>query len=160
MSLDEFDAGYDPSDTGRSLTLENLADGDYTLQIMSAELVTTERTGEQILRWVYSVQAGPSYVGGVIEAANFFRSQIAVNLLGADLALLGLPTHEWTVKNGKPFSRMLRECLPSLDNVVFTAAKVTVERNGKTYHNLRVRGLYKAASSMPVMETVAEKLPF
>jgi len=158
MSLDEFDNAYNPNDTGRTATLESLSDGDYQLMVQSAELTTTERTGEQILRWVYVVMSGPSGVGTVVESVNFFRSQVAVNLLGADLALLGLPTHEWTVANGKPFSRMLKQALPQLDNVTFSASKVTVERNGKTYHNLRIRGRSTAPASMPTLEKA--RLPF
>lgn len=153
MPLDEFDGGYNPQDTGRTLAVENLSDGEYTLRITAADLVKTERTGEDILRWHYQVVTGPSMTGSTIEAVNFFRSQMSVNLLGADLALLGLPTATWTVANGKPFSRMLRESLPGLVGVTFTASKVTTRKDGqygaKTYHNLRIRARVDNAAPMP-----------
>lgn len=149
MALDEFDGGYNPSDTGRTLSVENLTDGEYTLRIAAADLVKTERTGEEILRWQYQVVAGPSMPGATIEAVNFFRSQMSVNLLGADLALLGLPTSSWTIANGKPFSRMLRESLPGLVGVTFTASKVTTKKDARTYHNLRIRARVDSAAPMP-----------
>lgn len=160
MSLDEFDKEYNPTDSGKPLTLENLEDGAYVLTVQSAQMVKTERTGEDILRWLYRVVSGPSMVGSIVEAVNFFRSQVSVNILGSDLALLGLPTSTWTVANGKPFSKMLRESLPGLAGVTFSAAKVTTDRgNGKIYHNLRIKTRVGGAAPMPE-QPVGSDLPF
>ena len=153
MSLDAFDGAYNPQDTGRPMSLENLHDGTYTFRVLSAELTQTQKTGEDILRWVYEVISGLDHTGSKVESVNFFRSQMAVNLLGADLALLGLPTSTWTVANNKPFSKMLRESLPGLIGVTFTASKVSTTKdtpNGaKTYHNLRIKSRVDNAAPMP-----------
>jgi len=160
MSLDQFDKEYNPSDAGKPLTLESLEDGVYVLTVQSAALVKTERTGEDILRWMYRVVQGPSMVGSVVESVNFFRSQVSVNILGADLALLGLPTSTWTVGNGKPFSKMMRESLPGLAGITFSAAKVTTDKgNGKVYHNLRIKTRVSGASPMPE-QPIENDLPF
>ena len=154
MGFDQYDNGYNPQDTGRTQNLDALADGAYTFEVLSAELATTEKTGEDILRWKYKVVSGHSLVGGVIEHVNFFRSQQAVNLLGADLMLLGIPTQTWTVANGKPFSKMLRQWLPEMKGMLFNANKVTVTKDGRQYHNLRIRGLASDIAPMP------ENMPF
>ena len=146
MSLDQFDHAFNPANNSRPAGLEALEDGPYQLEIVHAELVQLDKTGETILRWRYRVTAGPQ-TGTLCEAATFFRTPLSANLLGADLAILGYPVHEWTVAAGKPFSRMLRETVPSLAGKAFRCNKTSgLSQAGKPWHNIRI---VSVAPSMP-----------
>ena len=152
--LSQFDDTFQPMAPGRTPNVDALADGEYTMEIISAELVTTPKTGEAILRWIYKIHAGESYVGNRIEAATFFRNAEACNMLGADLLVLGIPTNDWKASAGKPFSKMLPECLPGLSGIHFAATKISRVVGSKTYHNIRIKTRTEPAA-MP-----SEPLPF
>jgi hypothetical protein len=141
---------------GRALNLESLQDGEYTMEIDTAELTMTQRTNETIIRWVYRVVSGPGHIGQKIENASFIRNQEQANMIGADLLVLGIPTNEWLPghKSGKKFSKELPLALKQIVGYTMTAAKTSKVSGSRTYHNLRIKGK-TVVSDMP-----AEPLPF
>ena len=153
MSLDQFDAEYNPSSMMRSLNVEALDDGNYIMRIEGAYLDDVElRSGQtaHVLRWKLKVLEGESSVDCVVDNTTWLNST-SINMLGADLFVLGFPSDKWTPDHGSSFSKGLQECVPNLKGVTFRCSKVTNERNGRVYHNLRIRGLAaQAGNPMPV----------
>lgn len=150
MSLEQFDSQFNARDAGRvPAGLETLPDGDYSLEIVRADLQTTKKTGETILRWFYRVLDG-AQAGQQVEATAFFRTLANVNNVGADLELLGHSTADWTAANGKPFSKMLPQVLPLLVGIKFRGRKEsTPGANGRTFPNLRILARSAAPAAMP-----------
>lgn len=153
MSLDQFDAEYNPSSMMRSLNVESLDDGNYIMRIEDAYLDDVElRSGgtAHVLRWKLKVLEGESSVDCIVDNTTWLNST-SINMLGADLFVLGFPSDKWTPDHGSSFSKGLTECVPNLKGVTFRCTKVTNERNGRVYHNLRIRGLaVQAGKPMPV----------
>lgn len=162
MGLEQFDGVFNPANTGRADGLETLTDGDYTLTIMRANLGVVEtRTGESIdtLSWQYRTSTGQ-----VIENTSWLRDIRACNVLGADLALLGFPVNTWNA-GGVPFSKALPAAVQQLPGIVMLATKTSYEKNGKVYHNLRVRSRAAAPQPMPTKQgnldlSPNDQLPF
>ena len=148
--LDGFSEEFDPS---RKLTADSLEDGEYTMKVVSVVMDRIAATGEGIVRWLFEVVEGPSCVGADIERVSFLRSQVAMNMVGSDCALLlGTDTKTWK-NNGIPFSRNVLTSFEKLPGRIFAAKKkATVsQNNGKTYHNINVVSLKSAPEevSMP-----------
>ena len=154
--INGFSEEFDPT-SNRKLNLESLSDGEYTLQVIDANLDRVQSTGAAVLRWILKVIDGASCQGAMVEKVNFFSSQAGVNALGADLSMLGVNCKEWKAK-GIPLGRGIVEALPSLRGVVFVGRKRTSvnQTSGKTYHNLNVLSVKKAASST----TEEQETPF
>lgn len=133
--LAQFDQDAAPAQ-GRRQGLENLADGDYDLEITSAELVRTDKQNELILRVGLKVAT----TGQTVEYAYFFRTQQNVNFLIADLCTLGLDADQWKPP-ARPFSQELPKFTASLRGVRFRGKKVSTPSKddpNKPYHNLYV----------------------
>lgn len=144
MSFEQFDDQFDPFNTGRVANLEILPDGEYQFEVLAAVLDITPKTGTTLLRWRLKTSNGM-----VVEHTNFLTTQQNLNLLGADLLLLGIPTNTWTPANGKKFSVEFKKALPSLVGIRFAATKTSTKRDTATYHNLRIKGLAAGVKSMP-----------
>jgi hypothetical protein len=145
--IDGFAQEFDPT-SNRKLNLESLSDGEYTLQVIDATLDRVQSTGAAVLRWTLKVMDGASCQGAMVEKVNFFSSQAGVNALGADLSMLGVDCKSWKA-NGIPLGRGIVDALPTLRGVVFVGRKRTSvnQSSGKTYHNLNVLSVKKAASA-------------
>lgn len=154
--INNFGEEFDPT-SNRKLQLESLQDGEYTVQVVDANLDRIQSTGAAVLRWTLKVLEGPSCQNSLVEKVNFFASQAGVNALGADLQILGINCKEWKEK-GIPLGRGIVESLPKLIGVVFVGRKRTStnQTNGKVYHNLNVLSVKKAAAD----KTDDEGTPF
>ncbi len=133
--LGQFDGKVNYREAPRKNNLESMADGDYTLTIRSANLKVTPATQETILQWVYTVESGPSLVGCDVDNASFFRNIANANAVAADLVLLGINVDAW----GDKFAEPLEKCLPSLSGRTFLATKRTTEKDGKRFHNIKIK---------------------
>ena len=136
-----FDEHYKPSEGGGQRPgLDLLPDGDYHLEIVSAELTATKKTGQSIFRLSLKVlDLGSRFHGQIVERASFFTSQENVDILGADLLTLGFDSDQWTTKAGRPFSSELLKAAPQLVGLCFRGQKVAKESDkGKSYHNLYI----------------------
>lgn len=153
--INSFGEEFDPT-SNRKLQLESLTDGEYTCQVIDANLDKIQSTGAAVLRWTLKVLEGPSCQGSQVEKVNFFASQAGVNALGADLQMLGIDCKSWKDK-GIPLGRGIVESLPKLIGVVFVARKRTStnQSNGKVYHNLNVLSVKKPAAA-----ATEEGMPF
>jgi hypothetical protein len=127
QEIARWDADFVPQ-AERRPGLDALANGDYDLEVVEAELVLTEKTRDVILRTALRVLPA----GGVYEHVYFFRTQEAVNRLGADLVTLGFEVP-------RPFSRHLPGIVARLKGVRFRARKAESKgKDGRTFHNLFV----------------------
>jgi len=144
--INTFGEEFDPS-SNRKLQPESMTDGEYTLQVVDAQLDRIASTGAAVLRWTLKVLDGPSCKDAQVEKVNFFASQAGVNALGADLQLLGINCREWREKN-IPLGRGIVEALPRLIGVVYVGRKRTSTNstNGKVYHNINVLSVKKTAA--------------
>ena len=148
--LDQFDGDFLPIVPGRTAGVDTLPDGDYILEVVSAELTTTRHTGDDIVRWAYKVLHGGVPQGSIFESVTFLRGQDSANRLGSDLMLMGVATNEWTAASGKPFSKMLPQTLPTLKGVKLKVSKTSsTAKSGKMYHNLNINSRTTQAE-MPV----------
>jgi hypothetical protein len=143
--INNFSEEFDPT-SNRKLQLESLQDGEYTVQVVDANLDRIQSTGAAVLRWTLKILEGSSCQNGLVEKVNFFASQAGVNALGADLQILGINCKAWK-DQGIPLGRGIVESLPKLIGVVFVGRKRTStnQTNGKVYHNLNVLSVKKSA---------------
>lgn len=143
--INNFGDDFDPT-SNRKLQLESLQDGEYTVQVVDANLDRIQSTGAAVLRWTLKILEGASCQNALVEKVNFFASQAGVNALGADLQILGINCKAWK-DQGIPLGRGIVESLPKLIGVVFVGRKRTStnQTNGKVYHNLNVLSVKKAA---------------
>jgi hypothetical protein len=151
--ISHFDREFTPQ-SGRRQGIDSLANGDYDLEIAEAELTRTEKTREPLLRLLLRVLPE----GGVYEHVYFFRTQDAVNRLGADLVTLGCPLEE-----KRPFSQQLPRAVAHLSGIRFRAKKAENKSadGGKTYHNLHINARLTARSPMPSRAAgTSEEIPF
>lgn len=161
MALSQFDQEFNVNNTGRAAGLESLADGEYTMTVVSCTLdVVQQRDGNEVdvVRWQYRTSTGQ-----VVENTTWLRDVRACNLLGADLALLGFPTHTWGTPGGMPFSQALPLACNQLPGTGMLATKSSYEKAGRVYHNLRIKA--RAASTPPMpkqqgLQLPHEQLPF
>ena len=153
--LSRFDGEYKPEGSNRRAGLEALADGAYEFVILDAQLTRTDKSREAILRFELRVLNGPSGNGLEVEHVYFFRTQAAVNRLGADLVALGLPADRW----GNQFSRQLPGAIASLAGRKFRATKDTSPGDDRTFHNLRILGLLAQAGPAPAPHQVPMSRP-
>lgn len=145
----QFDREFAPQ-SGRRPGLDAMASGDYDLEIAEAELTRTEKTREPLLRLALRVLPQ----GGTYEHVYFFRTQDAVNRLGADLVTLGFP-----LAANQPFSRQLPGVVGRLTGVRFRAKKSeTKADSGKVYHNLFINSRL-TGSPMPAANNFFDKTP-
>lgn len=153
MSLEQFDDFFKPQVNFQKASLQALPDGDYELEVLKAEIATTPKTGEAIVRWNF--RTAPGGIGS-FEHVNFLRGQDQANLLGADMKVLGFPTEEWdaTHPSGKRFSIELPKALAALSSVWISVSKTSKTVGEKTYHNLKIKGR-TAVADMPT-----EPMPF
>lgn len=172
--LSRFDAAYAPEFLNRP-GIATLPDGEHDVQIVRAELTRTSESRELILRRDLLVLTGPAR-GRTIEQVNFFKKQMSVNALGAELQLLGYPTHEWTAAAGRSFSVELGRALPTLAGLKYRARKTTRTvpaaipgANPSTYHDLTPlcvlghdggNGQAHAPHPQPVPTSEDDELPF
>lgn len=144
--LAAFERDFNPSSGGRRPGLDTLADGDYDFEILSAELTRTEKTNEAIFKMELRVHGG-----GVIEHAYFFRTQVAVDILGGDLCTLGFDADQWKPP-ARPLARELANTAPRLRGIRFRGKKVTTPKKddpNKKYANLYVNQRLDGATSPP-----------
>lgn len=149
--LEHFDDVFSPSDVPTGI--EGLPDGEHVFTIQTADVTSvTTRDGQTVpvVRWLYRT------AGRSIEMTTWLRDTKAVNMLGADLGILGVPVLEWKKANGKPFSKMLPDAISRLPGVSFRGIKTTNDKGLRVYHNLKIVSVVATgALSMPM-----DKLPF
>ena len=91
----DFDDYFSPSEPKKFLNINDLPVGDYEFQIQKAEATQLMKTGEKIVDFSLLVAKGPMQ-GSTVSRTYFFRTDMSVNMFGADLVLLGLPAQTWT----------------------------------------------------------------
>lgn len=125
--------GMAPVESRRAV-VGSLADGTYTVQVKSVtpDHITTKAGAVPVLRWSLTVVMGPSFEGQAVEHLHWLRDERALTRMAKDLDILGLPP----VRQGRDFASEVREFLPRLVGVQFTARKTSREWQGKTYHEL------------------------
>jgi len=90
----DFDDYFSPSEPKKFLNINDLPVGDYEFQIQKAEATQLMKTGEKIVDFSLLVTKGPMQ-GSTVSRTYFFRTDMSVNMFGADLVLLGLPAQTW-----------------------------------------------------------------
>lgn len=138
--LAQYQAEFKPEAT-QFVRTDGMADGEYGVEIVKAELTQLTTTGEPIHRITLKLLDGPSSVGCVTEKTTFFRNSTSINILGAELKLLGVQVDEWKTKN-IGLAQGFSESAPSLRGVHATVRKrSTVAKDGKVYHNINFTSL-------------------
>ena len=146
--LETFDENFQPS-AGMRAGLDTLPDGTYGFEIVEADLSRTAQTQELILRLSLKVITDnrPAMaihgraIDTIVDRAYLFRSSEAVALLGGDLMTLGFDSQDWTVANGRPFSKELPRVIPRLHGLRFRGQKKTkqnLKNPEQPYHNLTI----------------------
>jgi hypothetical protein len=137
QAVSHWDADFVPQ-AGRRPGLDALANGDYDMEIVEAELVHTEKSRDWILRTALRVLPA----GGVYEHVYFFRTLDAYNRLGADVVTLGFEA-------AQPFSQHIPGIVARLRGVRFRARKAESKgKDGQVYHNLYINSRL-AGTPMP-----------
>ena len=155
--IGRFDDVYTPAQPRRP-GLDSLPDGDYELEIGSAEFTRTDKTREAILRMMLRVCAGP-HLGQVVEHVYFFQTAESVGRIGADLISLGLPADRWTAQHGVKFSEQLIAHLHALRGMRFRGKKTSYEKvKGGTGHGLWISARLPAKGT-PITPPPARPLP-
>src|SRR5574343_258318 len=136
--IDSMEEGFT---TSTRMSLSDVDDGKYKLKIVNAAIDKIPSSGNPIVRWELLFVGGP-YDGNTVERVSFLNNQVGLNILGADLVLLGCLDKDHN-KSKEPLSKKIMGALASAQGKVFNASKTTSvsEKNGKTYHNFRVLGL-------------------
>lgn len=128
---------------------DQMADGEYGCSITKAELTQLQSTGEPIYRITLKIVDGPSHVGSLVEKTTFFRNQVSVNILGAELKLLGIPTDQWKPR-GISLAKGFSEAATALVGMSVNIRKRTTPgKDGKSYHNLSILGLRVGDAAEP-----------
>lgn len=136
----QFGAEFDPNKS-TFLKVDQMSDGEYGVAIVKAELTQLQTTGEPIFRITMRIEDGADHVGALVEKTTFFRNQVSVNILGAELKLLGIPTGEWKAR-GIGLAQGFSECSSALVGLGASVRKRTAPgKDGKSYHNLNITGL-------------------
>ena len=142
-----YDDSFNPEaevKSGFGPQTESLKDGEYVLKIISAtaSAVTGKESNNTtpVTRWKFQVIVGPGHVGQNFEHTTWVQNEVQCNALGADLKALGVPVETWRAQ-GVKFSRGLDDALESLAGVTMAAKKDSHSSKGRTYHNLRFKGL-------------------
>jgi hypothetical protein len=79
---------------------------------------------------------GPGNHGCLTEKTTFFRNSVGINILGAELKLLGVQVDEWKTKN-IGLAQGFSESGPTLKGVHATVRKrSSTAKDGKVYHNI------------------------
>lgn len=133
-----FDDDYKPAE--RFVRLpgpEALPDGTYVFTVTHAALEQTHKSSETLLKWHLKVITGPS-AGLVIERPYFFRTQEAVDRLGADLLALGFDADRWSGRYGRKFSAELLKAIPKMLGLQIQG-RVRTADDGKTYLDVQMR---------------------
>ena len=99
--------------------------------------------------------------GSTVSRTYFFRTDMSVNMFGADLVLLGLPAQTWTKEHGKKFSVEMPKALPTLSGKTFRGSiKESNGKDGKVYKNLRIGGIINGAPKVAMPANNADEMPF
>lgn len=160
MSFEDFDDFFSPSEPKKFLNINDLPVGDYEFGIVKAEPAVLQKTGEKIVDFQLKVAKGPMQ-GSTVNRTYFFRSDMAVNMFGADLVLLGLPAQTWTKEHGKKFSVEMPKALPTLNGKTFRGSiKESQGKDGKTYKNLRIGGIVNGAPKVEMPGNNTDEMPF
>lgn len=136
----QFGNDFNPN-SNSYVKADQLADGEYGCYVTKAELTQLQSTGEPIYRITLKIEEGPGHIGSFLEKATFFRNQVSVNILGAELKLIGIPTDQWKTR-GISLAKGFAEAATALVNVGVTIRKrTTTGKDGKSYHNVNITGL-------------------
>ncbi len=142
--LARFDDDFQPTQ-GRKPNLDTLPDGDYEMEIVDCDLVRTKKTLDPILRMTLRVLTG-AMPGMVVEHGQLIKTQVAANVIGGDLMMLGLDAHLWVAPD-RPFSQELDKAIPQLAGRKFKSRKVAEKAtDGKVYARLYINGPITSAS--------------
>lgn len=144
----QFGQDFNPNSSS-FVKADQLNDGEYGCSITKAELTQLQSTGEPIYRITMKIVDGPSHVGSLVEKTTFFRNQVSVNILGAELKLLGIPTDQWKARNislAKGFSEAAAALAGMSVNV---RKRTTPGKDGKSYHNISLIGLRVGDAAEP-----------
>lgn len=138
---DLIDSMEENFSTSTRMNLADVSDGKYKLKILSAAIDKIPTTGNPIVRWDLEFVGG-DYDGNTVERVSFLNNQVGLNILGADLVVLGCLEKDHS-KSKVPLSKRIMGALATAQGKVFNASKVTSvnDKTGKTYHNLRVLSL-------------------
>lgn len=142
--------------TATRMNLSDVEDGKYKLKIVSAAIDKIPTTGNPIVRWELQFVGG-DHDGNTVERVSFLNNQVGLNILGADLVLLGCLDKDHH-KSKVPLSKRIMGALALAGGKVFNGSKVTSvnDKTGKTYHNLRVLSLKAEDNS----DQPAPEMPF
>lgn len=137
--LERYNEGYRP-EQGIRPSLESIPDGDYTFDIMDAELIRSMKAKDPVLRLGLRVDGG-----AIVERGYPLTSQEMCNRLGADLVALGFSEFD----GPKDFSKKVGAAIPKLKGVRFRARKHTDRKGDKVYTNLFILGRVAAGQKAP-----------
>lgn len=156
-----YDDSFNPEaevKSGFGPQTESLKDGEYVLKIISAaaSAVTGKESNNTtpVTRWKFQVIVGPGHVGQNFEHTTWVQNEVQCNSLGADLKALGIPVETWRSK-GVKFSQGLDDALESLAGVTMAAKKDSHSSKGRTYHNLRFKGIRPSGVTVQPGEAAA-----
>lgn len=136
----QFNDQFDPNKSS-FVKLDSMADGEYGVAIVKAELTQLQTTGEPIFRITMRIEDGHEHIGSLVEKTTFFRNQVSVNILGSELKLLGIPTDQWKAR-GISLAQGFSESATALVGLGASIRKRTSPgKDGKSYHNINITGL-------------------
>ena len=146
FDVEGYDAEFQPQ-SRFGLQIDDIQDGQYTLQVVSAKLDKLA-SGMVLTKVELEIQDGPRQ-GDRFEHVWYWRDQAAVNDMGKDLFKLGLPSDTWNAAGGKKMSQEIFAALPLLTNRRFVALKKSIKdtKKDKVYHNLII--LKRLADGQP-----------
>lgn len=149
-----YDKDYTTTEGGgnRPPDVESLADGSYTFEIVYAASDKVGTDNQVVVRVGLKIiaAADASLVGDTIEHTYWLNNQIAVNILGCDLATLGFEAAEWRGRFSSELMKLLEA--RAMVGIRFKGKKTTQKGDKKTFHKLYINwglGKSKVAPGKP-----------
>lgn len=146
FDTDELDQAFAKAKgTGGRGGLEGLPDGEYTFEVLAAELKKPNDKTTVFARKL--VVLGGEFDGSEVTADVFLKSSgelrdINVDLTKKELRILGFDCDDWTPEKGRPFGKELVRACAAMKGLRFVGTKKSNEGGSgekkKTYHNLYV----------------------
>lgn len=135
FDLEGYDGEFRP-ESKFGLRLEDIPDGQYTIQCLSASLDKSS-SGMVLCKAELEIQDGPRQ-GDRFEHVWYLKDQATANDFGKDLFKLGFDSNTWNEGHNKKFSVEIVKALPLIVNRRFLATKKSSKdtKKDKVYHNL------------------------
>lgn len=151
MSINDLDLNFVPEYS----KLEHIPEGMYRCEIVESSFY---HSGEGVtLRVIVDLDDWPSLGRRSFHMHAF--DQRSASAVGRDLALLGYDTKNWTVANGRPFTKELAACEKTIIGCRFIfQRRLRVATHGRVNCIVNIMELYDPDKQYPYLTVPPKEL--